>query len=393
MPSLAAISHILFWVSAGMLGYVYAGYPILLGFLTKVAPRPTKPCQTFLPKVTLLISTYNESPVIAAKLENSLALDYPKEMLEIIVISDCSDDGTDERVAQYSSGGVRLVRQPQRLGKAAGLNLAAPQATGEILVFSDANALYLPDAIRQLVRHFSDPQVGYAVGNARYVEKGAESASAQSESLYWKLEIWLKRKESLFQSVVGGDGAIYAIRRKLYTPLLPTDINDFLNPLQIIDRGYVGVFEPAAICYEEAAGSFALEFRRKVRIVSRSLNALRRVPGILNPLRQPRHWFLLISHKLLRWWAPVFMTLMFAASLEKWDAPFFRMAASLQVAFYGLALLGWKLENRFGTWKLFTLPCYFCLVNIASFIGCFKCLRGDLSGTWVPPRQKAQSKA
>src|SRR4029077_18369174 len=199
-----------------------------------------------------------------------------------------------------------------------------------------------PDALRRLVRHFSSSRVGYVVGNARYYEKGAASSSAQSEGLYWKLETYLKKMESIFGSVVGGDGAIYAIRKELYSPLLPTDINDFLNPLQIIARGYTGVFEPAAICYEEAAENFGQEYRRKVRIISRSLNALRRVPEVLNPLRNTRHWFLLVSHKVLRWFAPFFMILCFTSSLALWGTPFYKIAAILQVTFYAVALLGWK---------------------------------------------------
>jgi cellulose synthase/poly-beta-1,6-N-acetylglucosamine synthase-like glycosyltransferase len=381
----------LFWICGALLAYVYIGYPILIGFLAKFFPHRADSTGAFDQSVSLLISAYNESPVIAAKLENALALDFAGKRLEVIVVSDCSDDGTDEIVRGYADRGVRLLRQNQRLGKSAALNFAVPQAHGKILLFSDANALYQPDAVHQLVRHFADPRVGYVVGNARYCEKGTETPSAESEGLYWKLETYLKKWESLFGSVVGGDGAIYAIRRELYTPLLPTDINDFLNPLQIIVRGYTGVFEPAAVCYEEAADSFNQEFRRKVRIISRSLNALRRIPAVLNPLKNPRHWFLLVSHKLLRWFAPFFMIPLFAASLALWRTPLYRTAALLQAAFYGVALIGWKWEpkNRIG--KIFSLPFYFCLVNLASLIGCLKCFRGDLSAQWAPPRQKVQS--
>lgn len=389
-----AIFETLFYASAALLLYAYAGYPVLLGLLARLAPRKQDPpTEVELASVTLFISAYNESSVIAEKLENSLALDYPKELLEIIVVSDCSDDGTDEIVHRYAQAGVRLVRQNERRGKTAGLNLAVPQAKGHILVFSDANALYQPDAIRHLVRHFSDPQVGYVVGNARYVEKRSATQAAEAEGMYWKLETWLKKKESAFYSVVGGDGAIYAIRRELYTPLLPTDINDFLNPLQIIQRDYLGVFEPAAISCEEAAGSFRKEFRRRVRIISRSLTAVRRAAGILNPMRHTRHWFLLVSHKLLRWYAPFVMIAMLFSSALLWKSPFFRAGLLLQVAFYGTAILGGVLQDRKQNWKLLSVAFYFCLVNIASLVGCFKYVRGDLSGTWATPRQKIPSKA
>lgn len=379
------------WFCAGVLVYVYIGYPALLTLLTSLTKDVVLcPSGNAEPSVTLLISAFNESEVIAAKLENAVSLDYPRELLEILVISDASDDGTDEIVERFSPSGVRLIRQQPRKGKSAGLNLGVSQARGQLLVFSDANAIYQPDAIRQLVRHFSDRRVGYVVGNARYYEKDAAPAVAESEGLYWKLETYLKKAESRFRSVVGGDGAIYAIRRELYTPLLPTDINDFLNPLQIIVRGYTGVFEPAAVCYEEAAESFGQEFRRKVRIVSRSLNALFRVPAVLNPFHNFRHWFLLISHKLLRWLAPFFMIVLFASSLALWRFPVYRALALLQIVSYVCALVGWKWapSNKLG--KVFSLSYYFCMVNVASLIGCIKCVRGDLAGQWTPPRQDIQ---
>jgi cellulose synthase/poly-beta-1,6-N-acetylglucosamine synthase-like glycosyltransferase len=379
-----------FWICVALLAYVYIVYPLLVGWLARLFPQAVNSDESFKPSVSLLISAFNEGSIIATKLENTLALDFAAESLEVLVVSDCSDDGTDEIVERYSSSGVRLIRQQPRRGKSAGLNLGVSQARGQFLVFSDANAIYEPDAIRQLVRHFSNPKVGYVVGNARYYEKGAASSAAESEGLYWKLETYLKKAESRLGSVVGGDGAIYAIRRELYAPLLPTDINDFLNPLQIIVRGYTGVFEPAAVCHEEAAESFGQEFRRKVRIVSRSLNALRRIPAVLNPFHNFRHWFLLVSHKLLRWFAPFFMLLLFITSLALWQFPLYRAFALLQIAFYALALAGghWQPGNKLG--KLLSLPYYFCMVNLASLIGCVKCFRGDLAGQWTPPRQDGQ---
>jgi cellulose synthase/poly-beta-1,6-N-acetylglucosamine synthase-like glycosyltransferase len=388
---LTGIFESVFWTCFALLVYIYFGYPFLLTLLARFSKKPPAVPDLPPPSVTLLISAYNECQVISAKLANALALEYPADRLEIMVISDASDDGTDEIVQQYPHWGVRLVRQQPRMGKTAGLNLGVSQAKGQILVFSDANALYQPDALRRLVRHFSNPRVGYVVGNARYSEKGVASSSAESEGLYWKLETYLKKKESDFGSVVGGDGAIYAIRRELYSPLLPTDINDFLNPMQIVARDFLGVFEPAAICYEEAADSFDREFRRKVRIISRSLNALRRIPSVLNPFRNSRHWFMLVSHKLLRWFAPVFMILLFTASLFLWRFPVYRLAALLQSVFYGMALVGWRWQSQHRLGKIFSLCFYFCLVNLASLVGCSKCLRGDLVGQWTPPRHNLQN--
>ncbi len=377
----------LFWFLSALVVYVYAGYPILLALLARLFPQENSKSDRFSARVSLLISAFNEAQVIGEKVENALALDYPHGQLEIIVISDCSDDGTDEIVSGHGSRGVRLLRQLQRLGKTEGLNLAVPQTNGEILIFSDANAIYQYDAVRQLVRHFVDNRVGYVVGSARYRQVDGQVASAESEGLYWKLETWLKQKESEFGSVVGGDGAIYAIRRELFTPLRSTDINDFLNPLQIVARGYRGVYEPGAVCFEEAGESFEKEFLRKVRIIGRSLNAILRAPRVLLPWLQPRHWFALVSHKLLRWFIPLFLIVLLFCNVVLLDSPFFRIALGLQMLFYAFAAIGWLLERRGKSLKVFYLPYYFVLVNLASLFGIFKLLTGSLSPTWQTIRQ------
>ena len=387
------ILQIFLWIAAALVVYVYLGYPLLLVVISRRRRAPPLPKDSDLPIVTLLISAHNEKSVIAEKLQNAHALDYPQNRLDILVVSDCSDDGTDEVVLRYAANGVRLVRSPERVGKSAGLNLGIRQALGEILVFSDANAMYESDAIRLLVRHFSDPRVGYVVGNARYVEHLGQAASAESEGLYWKLETWLKEKESDFGSVVGGDGAIYAIRRELFTPLRPTDINDFLNPLQIIVRGYQGRYDRTAVCYEEAGDSFDKEFRRKVRIISRSFNAVRRAPRVLLPWTQPRHWLALVSHKVLRWFAPIFLLMLFLVSICLWHSPFYRAALFLQLAFYLLALMGWIVQKRNECPRVLYLPYYFCLVNVASLFGVVKCFSGSLSPTWQTIRENPSAKS
>jgi len=381
-----ALALFLFWLSLGLLFYVYLGFPLFLLFFTG-RRRSQAPCAgKSLPPVSLLISAYNESVVIEQKLINSIALDYPAHLLQIIVVSDCSDDGTDEIVKSFAARGVELVRQMERNGKAAGLNLGFQEAEGEILVFSDANAIYQPDAVRRLVAHFCDPEVGYAVGSARYVDSEDLVSSADSEGLYWKFESWVKERESNFGSVVGGDGALYAIRRDLYEPLRPTDINDLLHPLQIIVKGYRGVYDPLAICFETAGGSFEKEFRRKVRIVSRSFNAVRRAWPVLLPWNQFRHWLCLFSHKILRWAAPFFMILLGVSSALLWSSPFYRAIVVLQMFFYGLALIGWFTKGK-GP-RLIYLPYYFCLVNLASFLGLMKSFGGSLSSTWQTARHE-----
>jgi len=380
--------QLVFWLSCIFLLYVYLGYPALLLLLSRLRRAPSREFGGSTPRVALIVSAYNEQGVIEAKIKNCLALDYPSGLLTIVIASDGSDDGTDEIALRYASMGIQLVRSPQRAGKSAVLNLACRHASGEIFIFSDANAMYSPDAVRQLVRHFADPGVGYVVGNARYVEDPSKAAAADSEGLYWKLETWLKKKESDFGSVVGGDGAIYAIRRELYTPLRSTDINDFLNPLQIIVRGYRGVYAPEAVCFEEAGDTFEKEFNRKVRIVSRSLNAVRRAPRVLLPWTQPRHCFALYSHKILRWFAPCFLLFALAANLLLWPILFYRVLALAQLGLYLLAALGWAANRKGRAPRVLYVPYYFVLVNLAAALGVLKCLTGSLSATWSTVRQE-----
>ena len=199
--------------------YVFVGYPLLLVLLSKLVKGKVVEKAQISPSVSFIVSCYNEVDVIRKKIENCLNLDYPNEKIEFVFVSDGSDDGTDEIIQEYKSSGVRLVRQEGRLGKTSGLNLAMTDLDTEIIVFSDANAIYAEDAVRQLVNNFNDPAVGYVVGAALYVDTDSSSASA-SEDSYWQYEMFMKNLESRLHSVVGGDGAIYAIRRELYKPLI-----------------------------------------------------------------------------------------------------------------------------------------------------------------------------
>ena len=232
-------------------------YPIVLFCLSRFRPRPVT--GSAMPSATLVISAYNEALVIEEKIANALSQDYPEHLLDIIIISDASDDGTDEIVEPFCCDRVRLFRQEKRLGKSAGLTRFCPEARGEILIFTDANSIFKADATAKLLRNFDDDKVGYTVGRQLYHDQD-EHSSATSEKFYWSLELLLKQWESRLSSVVGADGAIYAIRKSLFEPLVADDINDFLLPLKTVVKGYKGVFEPDAVCYERAAPNFASEF-------------------------------------------------------------------------------------------------------------------------------------
>jgi cellulose synthase/poly-beta-1,6-N-acetylglucosamine synthase-like glycosyltransferase len=375
----------IFWTSFTLVTAVYFGFPVAL--LARRSLRGERKGEGELPAVTLVVSAFNEAGVIREKLENALGLDYPKPLFEVLVISDGSDDGTDGIVQEYAERGVKLCRQNVRQGKSAGLTRFVPEANGEILVFSDANSIYSPDALRKLVRHFADPQIGFAVGYQRYVDD--ESATYESESLYWRYETWLKVQESRVGSVVCGDGAIYAIRSELFEPLRADDINDFYLPLRIIARGYRGVFDKEAMCTERTAEDFAGEFRRKARIVNRSLRAVCRVPEVLNPFQVGGFAFQLLFHKVLRWFVPLFLVSMLASSgLLAWSGDVVYAIVLLgQLMFYGVACLRWV--PVIGDLKPVYVAYYFCLVNVAAAVGVLGCLLGRSISTWRPERSQS----
>ena len=375
----------LFWICVVGVIMPYVIYPAALYLLSRL--RSTDEPSGSPLSVTFVISAFNEVSVIAEKIENTIALNYPKELLQIVVISDESDDGTDEIVARYKE--VDLIRQTPRGGKSAGINSSIGQFTGEILLFSDANAIYHPDAVTNLVRHFADSKVGYVAGRQLYQVGGGEAS--ESENTYWDFELKLKSWESRLSSVVGGDGAIMAMRRSLFSPLKYDDINDFVLPLRMVVAGYLGRFEPQAICYEEVAPSFVGEFRRKIRIVNRSLRAVSRVPGALNPFRVGVFAAQLFCHKVVRWFAAYLMLVAFITNLLLAidGSRFYTALLAVQVCFYGTALLA-RL-TKIGRFKPVMLTYYFCLANLAGAIGVFNFFLGKKFVTWTPQRDPASS--
>jgi cellulose synthase/poly-beta-1,6-N-acetylglucosamine synthase-like glycosyltransferase len=372
-------------VSILVLGYVVAGYPLLLRLLVRIRGAKRVRQSDITPTVSFVISAYNEADVIARKLENALGLDYPADRFEIVVVSDCSNDGTDEIVQGFAARGVRLIRQKERRGKTAGLNAAMPQMTGDMVVFSDANAMYNADALRKLVRNFADESVGYVTGEARYL-LGGQAAADAGERAYWGYEMELKRLETQIGSMVGGDGAIYAIRRKLWRTLPEDAINDFLNPLQIVEAGWRGVYEPEAICHEETSGRFGAEYKRRVRIVSRSWRAVFLASGVLNPFRVGLFSWCLVSHKVLRWNAGLFATAAAVAGLTliveyvlRWPLP--------SLGIIGALIAATALTHR-GR-RIAAMIAYFLLINAASLVGVAKGTFGRVSGVWATPREQA----
>jgi cellulose synthase/poly-beta-1,6-N-acetylglucosamine synthase-like glycosyltransferase len=303
----------------------------------------------------------------------------------VVVVSDFSDDGTDEIVRGYAAQGIELLRMPGRGGKTVGLNAAIAQSRGEVVIFSDANAMYGRDVVGQMTRNFADQAVGAVVGESTYVDPEAESE--RSEGLYWRYETAIKKLESAIGSVVGGDGAIYAIRRRLYVPMRPDALSDFVNPLQIVKAGYRCLYDPAARSYEKAADTFNKEFRRKVRIVNRASRAMFRMKALLNPFRHGLFSLQLVSHKLLRWLVPLFLVGLVLLNLVLLgSAPIYSLALAGQAIFYALAFGGFLLRSASRIPPLLSVPYYFCLVNVASARGIIDALRGETYTTWTTSR-------
>ena len=383
------------YFSLGIITYIYIGYPLILTLFSYLIPKPRVKRDEIRPTVSLIISCYNEENVLPEKLANSLTIDYPKERLEIIVVSDGSTDRTDEIALEHRDQGVKLIRIEGRLGKTMGLNEAVAQASGEIIVFSDANAMYQPDAITKMVENFADESVGYVVGRAKYINVDT-TASAKSEDAYWHYEIFLKKLESKLHSIVGGDGAIYAIRKELYETLQATDINDFVNPLQIISKGFRGIYEPGAICLEETSGSFRKEINRKIRIVNRSFIGLLRNKSVMNPFITGIFSLEIISHKLLRWLTPLFIISLSISSIILSIIPWrhehmFQCSSAIIVLFFVCSYIGYIFSSDPKLPSLFYYPFYFTAVNIAALIGTIKSLKGTVFVTWDTPRTNNKS--
>jgi len=370
---------VIFWLSALLTVYVYVGYPVILAVLRRWA-RITIRDERHLPQVSLVIAAYNEEQVLHEKLQNSLALQYPQERLEIVVASDGSTDATNMIVKAYAHKGVVLHEVVPRGGKARALGMVVPQVRGEIVVLSDANTMYQPDALQKLVRNFADPTVGAVSGDVQLVD--AAPSHSRSEGLYYRYERWLQGVESELGSIIGADGAMYALRRSLFQPpSVGLVLDDFVTSMNVARAGYRVVYEPEAVATEQGTLSSQEEFRRKVRIVSGGMQALRRGEG-LPRLQQPLLLFCYVSHKLLRWFVPCFLLGLFLSSFWLSGTFVYTCAYYGQVLFYGVAGMYAVGVPRLRHWSGSGVPYYFCLVNGAALIGLWKGLLHTPSGVW-----------
>lgn len=374
---------LVFWIASGLILYTYLIYPAVLWLLTRRTRQPRLSEPAVWPSVSMVLAAYNEAGVIRAKIHNTLALDYPAERFQFIVVSDGSTDATDQIVAEYAPQGVCALRMPRNGGKTLAQNAGCRLATGDILVFSDANSMYEPQALKELVKPFADPRVGCVCGELHYANP-RQAAAGKGEGLYWRYERFLKRHESLLVSALGANGSIYAVRRDLFVELDADIISDFIMPVRVWRNGYRVLYEPGAITTEAAGGSFQAEFRRRTRIVSRSLRGLWTERSVLNPWTNGYFAMQVWSHKVLRWMVPVFLAVMLAASLALAGEPRYRLILGLQLLFYLLALLGYLLQNRVGRIALLYIPAYFCAINLGALVGIWNFLVGKRYQAWQP---------
>ena len=369
-----------FWLCMFWVLYAFAGYPLVVYLLARVINRPVCKKGIF-PRVTVVIAAYNEAQHIVETVNNKLEQDYPADRLNVIVVSDESDDDTDRLVGSISSPKVILLRQLPRQGKTAALNLAVSMADGEIIVFSDANSVYARDAIRQLVRNFADPKVGYVSGRMVYQVETPNSV-ADGCSAYMRLENHLRQQETRLGSIVGVDGGIDAVRRELYAPMNADQLPDFVLPLLVRQQGYRVVYEPKARLIEDALTETIAEFRMRVRVTLRALWALSDLRSLFNPARYGLFSWQLLSHKLVRYTAFIPLVALMPLSIAlAGSGLIYQVALVSQALFYLLAITATGRPST-AAWR--ALPHYFVLLNLASAKAAWKFLRRQKQVIWQP---------
>ncbi len=370
-----------FWIALLIGIYPYVVYPLLAAILAKLRQRAVR-AAAISPRVSIVISAYNEVRHIEGTVRNKMAQDYPAELLEILVVSDGSTDGTDEVMTRLAQEDPRItfIRQDPRRGKTAALNLALARVTGEIVVFSDANSIYQPDTVRRLVANFADPTVGYVTGKMIYVNPDG-SIVGDGCSAYMRYENWLRVRETLMGSVVGVDGGVDAVRRSLYRPMTADQLPDFVLPLNVVDQNRRVVFEPAAQLCEEALTASDAEFRMRVRVSLRALWALRNMSWLLNPLRRPLFAWQLWSHKVLRYLS--FIPLGIACLLNvvlAMEGRLYLIVLVAQILFWLAVVAG----ARGADFVVARFSYYFALLNFASAVAFVRFLRGQKTVLWQP---------
>ena len=373
---------LIFWACFLLVAYTYVLYPAVLFLASSVARLRRRAPAAFeagaMPAVSLVIPAHNEARHLTAKLANLAALDYPRERLEVLFVSDGSTDATNEILGRAAEAGkLTLIVLPARGGKSNALNQAVPRAKHDVLVFSDAATLFAPDAVSKMVRHFADPRVGVVCGALQFQ---ASAESRQTEGLYWRYESLLRLMESRIGVTLTASGAIYALRRACFVPLsADTLVEDLVVPMTARRLGFRVLYDPEARGTDFAASTVAGEFSRRVRIATGSFRAL---GGLLRGPLDPVTAFAFVSHKLLRWTLPFLLIAMLATSAAMLDSPLYQALFGLQVLFYAWGLAGYLLRPRIQGIRYALVPYYLLAMHLAFLVGFVRYLSGRREIEW-----------
>ncbi len=377
-------AHLLFNTSLILLLYVYIFYPLLLAVWSRLfRTRAVEP--GYEPVLSMLICAYNEADGIAEKLHQTLALNYPADKLEIVVVSDGSTDETEAIVRGFSDPRVKLMRSSRRLGKTNAQNEGVRLCRGEIIVFSDATARYQSDALKYLAANYKDERVGAVSGRYRYFDEQGNSPSGTGTVMFWDYENMIKTFQSRISTITGCCGCIYSVRRSAFTELPPDIISDLVQPLRVIKQGYTVLFEDRALAYEATTKSSEQEWTMRVRVITRAMRGILSVRELLNPLAHPWIAFQLLSHKLLRWFVPFYLLGLLLGSAMLLHEPQFMRIFMLQALFYSMALIALFVPlHRYS--RMLGLPLYFCILNLAALMSLIQLMRGRKYATWETVR-------
>jgi cellulose synthase/poly-beta-1,6-N-acetylglucosamine synthase-like glycosyltransferase len=391
----------LLWFSLGCIVYTYAGYPLVLTLISaahqlrsdwrQVSRSGTRrvATQAELPHVAVLVAAFNEEQHIAQRITNLLTQDYPADRLHIYIGSDASSDRTGDIVRSLAHPRLTFVDFTARRGKASVINDLAAMATEEILTFTDANTMFLPDAVQKLVRHFGRPDVACVCGELRLVKADADPlavtkvANDNQDHIYWRYERLLKFFESRIGGLLGANGGVYALRRELYRAI-PSDtiVDDFWISMQVVEDGQRCVYDPEAVALETIPERISDEFRRRVRIGLGNYQAFKRFLTLLNPLRGTVA-FTFLSHKVLRWLVPHCMLIVFVCNVLLVMQPAYAALLIGQLLFYGGAWYAWRRSLTGAAPKALRLPLFFVSMNLGLWIGFWRYLFGGASGVWA----------
>jgi len=363
---------VIYFFALVILAYCWVGYPVVLLILGSFINRRFIKAD-ITPSVSIILTVYNEENIIMSRISNLMELDYPKDLLEIIVASDGSDDRTNEMVRNYKEDHIRLFVQDTNKGKSLTQNAAVRLASGEIVIFTDADAVFQPDFVKKVVRNFADTEVGCATGELTYLQEG-ENITTESLGFFWRYELLLRRLESRVGALFTVSGACMAVRKDLFKDIDPEYGDDCIVPLDTVLSGYNVVVGPDAKALVRNVSSPQAEFHARIRMTLRNWNGTLSRAELINPCRYPLYSFTIISHKFCRWLTPYFLLILCCSNIFILNNMFFSTLFGLQVIFYTLALLGFFLGDTARKYKLLSWPYAFCLSNFGILLGVWQAL-------------------